>query len=164
MTISLNPTARITSNFWDEHGNCTPNVDLTGEILALPYEEVKGLALKGNSGWDADVTRTLAYLARVGYCKPSGHFGLPEVRVAIQDFFQVNDGSDLTAEAFEAAKVQFARLLPREVSVDIRVQMKLRVSGEVDMDEVINEMDYDLKSQTSCAVVVSSEIVESEIR
>lgn len=85
-----------------------------------------------------------------------------EVTDSICEYFGVDSLQEINASALKRAAEHACAKPMREVTVQVTVSLKVKVWGDIDPMEVIDEMDFDFTSSTEGALIASSEIIDSE--
>lgn len=126
--------------------------DATSAVLLLPFEKL--VELEDNSEATDDLGR--AHVSWDGPC--SVH-----ITSSVCDFFGVTDVEEITLDLLEKARAEFEPQPAQTETVILSIALKVRVQPGIKLNEVVQELNYSFTSTTAGAVIVDSEIRETDV-
>lgn len=131
----------------------TREFDATTYILSLPYNDFVGISDRSSSS--DDVGRK--------FVDWKGPFDV-EIEESINEYFGVDDIGEITPQHFDFVKRKVAATdaIEDEVILTIKLNIRRESNLDVEISDIVNDIDYEFKSNTVGARVVDSQIESCE--
>ena len=126
--------------------------DATTAVLLLPLDEL--VELEDNSESTDDLGRD--HVSWEGPC-------YVRLTDSVCDFFGVTDVEEITLDLLEKARAEFEPQQAQTETVVLSIALKVKVQPGIDLNEVVQELRYSFTSTTVVAVIVDSEIRETDV-
>lgn len=133
------------------------DVDVTTAVLRLPYSEFQIFSTATME--TSEVFSVLAEIASAVHDSDRMDvIDFQSLADTVCDYFGVTDTGLITPEAYAFAQKQHQHEQYEDVSVEVTVSLKVRIPKSKNIDDALNDMEYDFKLTHLGATILDTEI------